>query len=250
MRVLFVSDIHYSLKQLDWLCGAAAGFDLLVIGGDLLDLGGHADLDTQIVVIEKYLRRLGVSVPVAVCSGNHDLDAQSEAGERKADWLQHLDIARVSVDLQSHLAQGHLFSVCSWWDGPESQAEVAAFLAAEAQKNIRPWIWVYHAPPDGAKTGWNGKDYSGDAFLSGLLKEYRPDIVLSGHIHGSPFRAEGQWFDRIGETWVFNPGRQPSSTPAVIVIDLATREATWDSEMDTQILGLDSGMLVQGPGLD
>ena len=37
MRVLFVSDIHYSLKQLDWLCGAAAGFDLLVIGGDLLD---------------------------------------------------------------------------------------------------------------------------------------------------------------------------------------------------------------------
>ena len=26
MRILYVSDIHYSLKQFDWLCGAVAGF--------------------------------------------------------------------------------------------------------------------------------------------------------------------------------------------------------------------------------
>lgn len=238
MRVLFVSDIHYSLKQLDWLCAAAKGFDLLVIGGDLLDLGGHADLDTQIVVIEKYLRRLGVAVPVAVCSGNHDLDSESEAGERKAEWLQHLDISRVSVDLQSHEAAGGLFSICSWWDGPAAKEEIAAFLSSEAQKNIRPWIWVYHAPPDGAKTSWNGKDYAGDTFLTDLIHQHAPDIVLSGHIHGSPFRAQGQWHDRVGKTWVFNPGRQPSSTPAVIVLDLAAGEAIWDSEMDTQTVTL------------
>lgn len=240
MRVLFVSDIHYSLKQFDWLCAAASGFDLLVIGGDLLDLGGHADLDTQIVVVEKYLQRLGKNVPVAVCSGNHDLDAASDAGERRADWLQHLALDRVSVDFQSHLAHGHLFSICSWWDGPQSRDEVTAFLAREAEKAVRPWIWVYHAPPHGAKTSWNGKSYDGDTILNDLIREHRPEIVLSGHIHNSPFRSEGQWHDRIGETWIFNPGRQPSSTPAVIVLDLAARQATWDSEMDTQTISLDA----------
>jgi Icc-related predicted phosphoesterase len=238
MRILFVADIHYSLKQLDWLCGAAAGFDALVIGGDLLDLAGHADLDTQTVVVAKYLKRLGTDLPVAVCSGNHDLDVQSDGGERRADWLAHLDLERVSVDHQSLVVRGRHFSICSWWDGPQSQEEVAQFLAAEAQKKSRPWIWIYHASPDGAKTSWNGKNYSGDTFLTGLIHEHKPDIVLSGHIHNSPFRTQGHWFDRIDNTWVFNPGRQPSSTPATIVLDLAEMKATWDSEMDVQTVSL------------
>jgi len=251
MRILFVADIHYSLKQLDWLCAAAAtGFDLLIIGGDLLDLGGHADLDTQTVVVTKYLERLGVALPVAVCSGNHDLDFQTESGERRADWLAHLDLQQVSVDHQSLVVDGCRFSICSWWDGPESRDEVAQFLAAEAKKDGRPWIWVYHAPPDGAKTGWNGKNYSGDTLLTELIREHKPDIVLSGHIHGSPFRKEGKWFDRVGDTWVFNPGRQPSSTPATIVLDLDTMEATWDSDMDIQTLNLSTGVEAHAPGLD
>ncbi len=247
MRILLVADIHYSLKQFDWLCGAAPHFDLLVIAGDLLDLAGHADLDTQIVVVEKYLRRLGIQVPVAVCSGNHDLDTVTSEGERRADWLVHLDIERVAVDHQSLVVGECLFSICSWWDGPNTQGNVAGFLAAEARKQGRPWIWIYHAPPDGAKTGWNGKNYSGDAFLTGLIRQYKPDLVLSGHIHNSPFRNEGHWCDRVDTTWVFNPGRQPSSTPATIVFDLDTMEATWDSEMDTQTVNLISQ--AQGPGL-
>ncbi len=249
MRILFVSDIHYSLKQLDWLCGAAAGFELLIIGGDLLDLAGHADVDTQTVVITKYLQRLGAALPVAVCSGNHDLDGRSENGERQADWLKHLDLARVSVDRQSLAIGGCRFSICSWWDGPESREDVAEFLATEAKKDGRPWIWVYHSPPDGAKTSWNGKNYSGDTLLTELIHTHKPDIVLSGHSHHSPFRKEGGWFDRIGDTWVFNPGRQPSYTPATIVLDLAAMEATWNSEMDIETISLSRSPKTQEPGL-
>jgi len=248
MRILFVADIHYSLKQLDWVYNAAPGFDLVIIGGDLLDLAGHADLDTQIVVIAKYLERLGAKLPIAVCSGNHDLDIQTENGERKADWLVHLDLRQVSVDHQSLLAADWRFSVCPWWDGPESQKEVADFLAAEAKKDGRPWIWIYHAPPDGAKTGWNGKNYSGDAFLTALIHEHKPDMVLSGHIHGSPFRKEGRWIDRVGDTWVFNPGRQPSAIPSTIVFDLDKMEATWNSEMDVETLSLSADANAQSPG--
>ena len=53
MKMLFVADLHYGLKQFDWLIANASAFDVVGIGGDLLDLGSSLDLDTQIVVVEK-----------------------------------------------------------------------------------------------------------------------------------------------------------------------------------------------------
>src|SRR5437763_1293129 len=38
MRCLFVADLHYSLPQFDWLLKAAAGYDLVVLAGDALDI--------------------------------------------------------------------------------------------------------------------------------------------------------------------------------------------------------------------
>ena len=38
MKLLFVADLHYSLKQFDWLLAEAPKFDAVSIGGDLLDL--------------------------------------------------------------------------------------------------------------------------------------------------------------------------------------------------------------------
>ena len=58
MKILYVADLHYSLKQFDWLVANAAPYDVVAIGGDLLDVGGLLDPDVQIVVVEKYLRRL------------------------------------------------------------------------------------------------------------------------------------------------------------------------------------------------
>jgi Icc-related predicted phosphoesterase len=36
--MLFAADLHYTLKQLDWLVANAERYDLVIIGGDLLDL--------------------------------------------------------------------------------------------------------------------------------------------------------------------------------------------------------------------
>ncbi len=55
MRLLFVSDLHYSLKQFDWLLAHAGEYDVAVIGGDLLDLSSALDADVQIAIVEKYL---------------------------------------------------------------------------------------------------------------------------------------------------------------------------------------------------
>jgi Icc-related predicted phosphoesterase len=74
----------------------------------------------------------------------------------------------------------------------------------------------------------DGPKFIGDEF-SGWIQRFAPDIVLSGHIHNSPFYAEGSWVDRIGKTWVFNPGKQIGACPAYIALDLDAMTAEWIS---------------------
>jgi Icc-related predicted phosphoesterase len=38
VKVLLVSDLHYRLRQLDWLLQRAAAVDAVMIAGDLLDI--------------------------------------------------------------------------------------------------------------------------------------------------------------------------------------------------------------------
>lgn len=226
MKLLFVADMHYALKQFDWLVTQAGKFEAIVIGGDLLDLGSSLDVDVQSVVIAKYLVRLSQQTRVLVCSGNHDGDAHSAANESICRWLQEAKASRVFVDGDSVELDGTLLTLCPWWDGPVSQAEVAALIARDAARPKRRWIWVHHAPPDASPVSWSGKRFIGDAFLGESIRKYQPDLVLSGHIHNAPYYPEGSWIDRIGRTWVFNPGRQIGSEPAYLVIDLERMTAT------------------------
>ena len=50
------------------------------------------------------------------------------------------------------------------------------------------------------------KKFLGDPYLLEWINRFKPDLVLSGHVHNAPFYPEGSWIDRIGDTWVFNPG--------------------------------------------
>lgn len=229
MRLLVVADLHYSLRQLDWLLREAASYDLVVVAGDLLDLAGAVDLDTQIVVVSKYLGRLRAVRPLAICSGNHDVDARDAAGERVAAWVQDLRDDGIHVDGQHLLLGDTLISICPWWDGPHGQAAVARFLAAADRPPDGRWIWLHHVPPTDSPVSWTGRSHDGDAALEELIRRHAPDLVLSGHAHGSPFRAGGSWIDRVGRTWVFNPGRQLGALPTFIAIDLARDTASWTS---------------------
>jgi predicted MPP superfamily phosphohydrolase len=85
--MVFVADLHYTLKQLDWLVANAGRYDLVIIGGDLPDLGSALDFDVQIVVVEKYLNRIRRSTPLLVSSGNHDGDSRNAANESFAEWI-------------------------------------------------------------------------------------------------------------------------------------------------------------------
>jgi Icc-related predicted phosphoesterase len=239
MKLLVVSDLHFGLGQFDWVVQQAGNYDVVIIAGDLLDIAGHLDLDSQITVVVKYLRLISAKTRLLVSSGNHDGDEKNETDEYIARWLLRVRAAGLVVDGASFEIGDARFSVCPWWDGPATREAMQSFLRLEAAKPARTWLWVHHAPPDGLGVSWTGKEHAGDAFLVGSINELQPDFVFSGHIHNSPFRAGGAWASRIGKTWIFNSGRQLGVPPAYIEINLAQRTARWVSQAGTEELPLD-----------
>ena len=238
MKCLLVSDLHYTLKQFDWVLNVAEDFDVVVIAGDHLDISSAVEVRAQITVIQAYLRRLGAKTQLIVCSGNHDLDARNIAGEKYAKWILKVRQFGVLTDEDSLMLDNTLFTICPWWDGPDSCEQVGALLERDHQKAKERWIWVYHAPPDASPTSWGGKKYFGDTRLVEWMDRYRPDMVMTGHIHQSPFKEEGSWIDRIGDTWIFNPGRQPGPCPSHIIINTDVQSALWFSLAGAEIVPL------------
>jgi len=240
MKILAVSDLHFGLKQFDWIVQQAARYDVVILAGDMLDLGGHLDLDSQITIVVKYLRAISAKTFLLVCSGNHDGDERNESHEFVASWLQRVRAAGLVVDGGSVQRDDIRFSVCPWWDGPKTRETMQQFLRNERGSVHGPWLWVHHAPPDGFGVSWTGHAHAGDAFLVGIINELAPDFVFSGHIHNSPFRSGGAWASRVGRTWTFNPGRQLGAPPAYIELDLEKRVARWVSQAGEEEIQLDA----------
>jgi Icc-related predicted phosphoesterase len=229
MRILLTSDLHYKLRQYDWLIGNAAAYDAVVIAGDHIDGALPVPSEVQIAALSATLAAVAKESRVMVCSGNHDLNDRNGAGEMTANWLAPLRSAALAVDGDTVEVGDTLFTVCPWWDGPAAQAGVADLLdAAAAQRQGRRWVWVYHAPPVGVLS-WTGKRHFGDEFLSAQVQRHVPSAVLCGHIHEAPFKNGGGWSERVGDTWLFNAGRQIGDIPTRVEIDFAGGVARWFS---------------------
>jgi Icc-related predicted phosphoesterase len=239
LKCLLVSDLHYTLKQFDWVDRVAGEFDLVVVAGDHLDISSIVALDAQIVVILNYLRRLHGKTRLMVSSGNHDLNARDASDEKVARWMTRVRQLGVSSDGDCLEIGDTLFTICPWWDGPRARDAVAVQLDRDAQRRAQRWVWVYHAPPEASPVSWSGQKYIGDAELSAWIARYHPDMVLTGHIHQSPFREGGSWVDRIGDTWVFNAGRQIGPVPTHIIVDTDARKAMWFSLAGNEVVPLD-----------
>lgn len=243
MKFLLVSDLHYTLKQFDWIDRVAAQFDVVVIAGDHLDISSSVSLDAQIVVILNYLRRLHAKTTLLVSSGNHDLNARSAEGEKIARWMTRVRALGVLADGAHVELDDVTITVCPWWDGPHSRAAVDAQLAADATRRGGRWVWIYHAPPEESPTSWAGTRHYGDADLVTWIHQYQPDMVFTGHIHQAPFRKEGSWVDKIGSTWIFNAGRQIGPVPAHVIVDTEAANAAWYSLAGDEEVRLDGPLV-------
>jgi Icc-related predicted phosphoesterase len=230
MKLLLVADLHYTLRQWDWLGAVAGKFDLIVIAGDLLDIGSIVPLEAQVVVVRKYLARLESQSKVLVTSGNHDvLPADGHPG-KTAEWLQGERREQLRVDGDHFEKDDLFFSLLPWWETPEDIDRIEAQLAAQERAAAgKRWVWIYHAPAKSSTVAWNGQEDWGDDHLSPWILRFSPELVLGGHVHQAPFVRGGSWIDECHGSWLFNSGHQPGSVPTFTVIDTELRRAIWVS---------------------
>jgi Icc-related predicted phosphoesterase len=228
MRILLTSDLHYKLRQYDWLLTAAPHFDAVVIAGDHIDAQSSLAGAVQIAALSATFSALAQKSRILVCSGNHDLNGWNDEGEKVANWLDPVRSDALAVDGDTVRIDGTLFTVCPWWDGPRSRDDVERMLERASDERSGRWVWVYHAPPEGLLS-WTGKRHYGDSVLPELIRRFSPTAVLCGHIHEAPFKSGGSWIDRIGDTWLFNAGRQIGDIPARVEIDFGQQAARWIS---------------------
>ncbi len=239
MKCLLVADLHYDLRKFDWVVDAACHVDLVVLAGDHLDAGSTVPRPAQAVIVQRYFRRIREVAPLLVCSGNHDLDGPDRMGGLTTRWLARSRHFDVLTDGQSRVFGDTLFSLCPWCDSKGQERGIAAQLAAAAALRPERWVWVHHAPPAASPVSWDGKRCFGDVRLREWIEAFAPEIVLSGHVHQSPFTKDGSWADRIGRTWVFNAGHQIGPRPAHIVVDLEEPGAYWTSLAGAELVPLD-----------
>ena len=75
-------------------------------------------------------------------------------------------------------------------------------------------------------------------------------MVISGHVHQSPFIPDGSWYDRLGTTWVFNTGLQHGRPPVCIVLDLDEGTAFWLAAGEAQCIDLRAPLLRPAAGIE
>lgn len=223
-----MSDLHYDLRQYDWLLARAGDYDAVVLSGDALSIAAAVPVEAQIVAVSCTLAELARRTRVVLCSGNHDLNALNSAGEKTAGWVADLAGEGMVVDGQTVAIEDTLLTVLPWWDGPAARAEVDALLEAAASERAGRWVWVYHSPPE-SRLSWTGSRHYGDEAGRQWIERYSPDVVLCGHIHQAPFAPDGSWIDRLGTTWLLNPGKQMGGVPCCVDLDLTAGVAAWMS---------------------
>jgi Icc-related predicted phosphoesterase len=216
------------LRHFDWLISVADRFDVVVVAGDHLDSSSSVALDSQSVVVLRYLARIAERTTVIASSGNHDLTTRNAHGEKVAAWLLGGHDVGALVDGDSFDRDHVRITVCPWWDGPATREDVHAQLREQALDRPSCWVWVYHPPPSESATALGQRREYGDRDLRTWIDDLQPDLVLTGHVHEAPFVSGGSWYDVVNATWTFNAGRlHVGPVPNHVALDLGRRLASW-----------------------
>ncbi len=191
MTILHLTDFRFNKRWFNWLLHHAPAHDLAVMSGNLLDLADAMPQRRQIEWVSDWLADF--PRPLALCSGNHDLEWDRKAGRwTPAYWLRDIENPQV------------------WTDGQRIELNDLSILSIGATtrpKGGEADAWIVHTPPANTlvATRTDGVD-AGDRDLASAVHRHAPRLVLSGRVH-TPMH----WREQRGGTLFLNPGHNPGA---------------------------------------
>jgi len=243
VKLLLTADFHFHKPWFEWLLRVADRYDLICIAGDLLDMFHPEGVVPQLIYVYEWMQMLvKVQVPIALCSGNHDLpgnhpilvpgvsirkDKLPILGEfaKHKRWLHALKMNHlVAVDDDSKIFRTR---------SDEAITVVCLPYAADGHVHPldpagHPCLILHHEPP--AQT-LIAEPNNGSREFALLVARQQPAWTMSGHVH---FAAGGEnhFAQQIGRSWCFNGRQLPPSPvlpaePNFIVLDTKANAASW-----------------------
>lgn len=208
MNILAISDLHGSThnalnKYLD-----DNKIDLIIIAGDITHFGPAELAEDILNDISSY------NIPVVVIPGNCDPNTI----HTHLDNSKAVNIHGKSTTIKNVGICGFGGSNVTPFNTPmefgevEIYEELGKIMVQMKDQDIK--ILVTHAPPlntnaDKLPDG----SHVGSESIRKIIEEHKPDINICGHIH------EAQSIDKIGQTWVLNPGQIMTGGACLIQID-------------------------------
>ena len=189
---MHATDLHNNKFACDWLIENQKKADVVCLTGDFLDTRTNAP-DSLSVQVNFFLSWFdSFSIPLFVCSGNHDILFDNGL------WLSNDDTHSVHFDNSITSIDGIKFGCVPYGANLEPFANCDVLL--------------HHEPPSGSKTAkQNGTDFGSLTLRHALkTKVLNPSYILCGHVHKPLSSAV-----KIGGCVVVNAGgihsdKQPS----------------------------------------
>ena len=211
MKLLLISDAHGKTENIERLSGISKECDAVLFAGDYTEFNKY---ETAAPCVKK-MRALHESVFSVI--GNCDmpelsesLDGEDMSVEHAITYFEGLAIAgsgggsKFTGTTPNERTEEELLSDFEMIKNPE--------LKEEGQwSNL---ILISHNPPKDTLCDQCAPGvHVGSKLLSDFIKEIQPLAVLTGHIH------EGAAVDKIGRTYVVNPGALAEGKYAVMEIE-------------------------------
>lgn len=197
MRLLVISDIHGRKKVIEWTNARIRDHDIdaVLVLGDITQFGPMS-------WAEEFLSDL--DAPGYAIPGNCDPPAITEFIEKGGTSLHGR-----KIELGGYVLIGVGGSNPTIFETPNemSEEEICDIVSPLMEEEV---ILVSHAPPYGILDVPPSGSHTGSTCLRDLIDEFKPRVVLSGHIH------EARGIVREKGTIFMNPGAAKDSYAGVL----------------------------------
>ena len=212
MRVLAITDIHGRIEEAYRLAKISKEIkaDIITISGDI---STHKSIEIAWEIL-KILNETGI--PVAFVLGNIDNPQILKMPEPKGTY----QLQGRKLEFMGHIFTGmggslmNPFSTFLQYTEEEIKKTIMNVLRDIDGEKL---ILITHNPPQNTKTdvtSWG--EHVGSVSIREIIEEKQPRLNICGHIH------EAKGIDKIGRTYIVNPG--PAMRKNYAIIDIKQRE--------------------------